>query len=624
MTAAGADPAALSVSPAPRGIARLTSTLLLTVTSALVAAAVHVALVEIRFRLLHRFTWTSREFPWFSPLAYLMYFGLLALPLALGGWLAPQLLTLRVRASIFAAMTLLAILLHFQTIHPWATLVFALGAGVRIGTLFAERPQHWLARSQRLSLTLAAMLAIYGLPIVVGPRIHEWRRGSAGPAVLPEKPNVILLILDTVRAANLSLYGYARPTTPNMERLALQGVTFETAFATSPWTAPTHATLVSGRFPSHTGVSYRTPMDDSFPTVAEAFDRAGYATGAFMANAGYAGRQAGMDRGFIRFEDYPVSFQQLVWSTTFTQSALGRQLVDAALERRWWKVRAALRRVDLRIVGESRADVFDAPAIADNFVEWRDRVIERPYFAMLNMLDAHLPYRTPFAGRFNKGRETIDRYDGAIAFQDSVVGSLVARLAQRGELERTILVILSDHGEQFGEHGRFGHGNSLYLPLLRVPLLIYAPSRVPAGLRDRRIVSLRDVPATLLELAGVQAPGIGGASLARAWGASTGSTSEISQALSEIEESQEQPLYFRNPDGAVKSLLDSAWHYLYNGNAIEEVYNWRADPDERRNLRDTAEGARVAANGRARIATLLDIEWPPTRRSSAPNARAPR
>ena len=88
--------------------------------------------------------------------------------------------------------------------------------------------------------------------------------------------------------------------------------------------------------------------------------------------------------------------------------------------------------------GANRADVFDAPAIADNFVEWRDQVVERPYFAMLNMLDAHAPYRTPFAGRFNKGRDTIDRYDGAIAFQDSVVGSLVARLAQRGELERTI------------------------------------------------------------------------------------------------------------------------------------------------------------------------------------------
>ncbi len=312
----------------------------------------------------------------------------------------------------------------------------------------------------------------------------------------------------------------------------------------------------------------------------------------------------------------------MVWSTTFTQSALGRQLVEAALERKWWKVRAALRQFDLRIVGANRADVFDAPAIADNFVEWRDQVVERPYFAMLNMLDAHAPYRTPFAGRFNKGRDTIDRYDGAIAFQDSVVGSLVARLAQRGDLEKTILVILSDHGEHFGEHGRSGHGNSLYLPLLHVPLLIYAPSRAPVGLRDRRIVSLRDVPATLLDLAGVQAPGIGGASLAQAWGASTGSTSEIGLALSEVEESQDQPLYFRNPDGPVKSFLDSTWHYLYNGNASEEVYDWRADPDERRNLRDTAEGARVAANGRARIAQLLDIEWPPPRRSSAPITRA--
>ena len=597
--------------------------MLLAVSGALVAAAFHVAIVEIRFRLLHQFTWTSREFPWFSPLAYLLCFVLVALPLALGGWLVPRLVTRRACASLLAAMTLFAILLHYQGVHPWAGLTLALGAGLQIGTRIAQRPHVWLPRARRLSLALTLLLAIYGFPIIVGPYLASSRRAETAPVAGQEKPNVILLILDTVRAANLSVYGYARPTTPNLERIAAQGVTFETAIATSPWTAPTHATLVSGRFPSLTGVSYRTPMHDSFPTIAEAFDRAGYATGAFVANAGYAGRQAGMDRGFTLFEDYPASVQQLVWSTTFTQTELGRHIIDAALDRGWWRLRTALRRFDLRIIGESRADVFDATEIADHFIGWRDRVVGRPYFAMLNLLDAHAPYSTPFAKRFNEGRQTVDRYDGAIAFEDSVVGSLVARLAQRDDLGKTILVIVADHGEQFGEHGYTGHGNSLYLPLLRVPLLIYAPSRVPAGLRDRRIASLRDVPATLADLAAVSAPGIGGTSLARVWHDSTRSNTAPGEALSEVEESLEQPLFFRNPDGPVKSYMDSTWHYIYNGNAREEVYNWRADPDESRNLRETAEGARITAVGRARIAHLLNLEWQPPHQRPATTTRAP-
>lgn len=605
------------------GTERLTSTLLLAVTGALVAATFHVATVEIRFRLLERFTWTSRELPWFSPLAYILCFLLAALPLAAGGWLVPRLITLRVTASLFSGMALFAMLLHYQKIHPWAELALALGAGSQIGAMISRRPLVWLPRARRLSLALATTLAIYGFPFIAWPRLLESRRLAAQPAATEGKPNVILLILDTVRATNLSLYGYPRATTPNLERLAKEGVTFETAIAPSPWTAPTHATLVSGRYPSFTGVSYITPMDDSLPTVAEAFERAGFATGAFMANAGYAGRQTGIDHGFSRFEDYPVSFKQLLWSTTFTQTVLGQEIVDALTNGEWWRLRPALRRFDLRIIGVMRGDVDASPAIADNFIAWRDRIANRPYFAMLNMLDAHAPYRTPFAERYNEGREEIDLYDGAIAFQDSIVGSLVSRLAQRGELERTILVVLSDHGEQFGEHGLEGHANSLYLPLLHVPLLIRAPSRAPEGLRDRRVVSLRDVPATMLDLAGVQGPAIGGVSLARRWGASTSANEEISPALSEVEKSLKQPEFFRNPDGPVKSIVDSS-HYIFNGDGSEEAYDWRSDPGERRNLRGTAEGERIVAGARARIARLLKIEWPPEDKRLARSSREPK
>ncbi len=592
-------------------------TLQMAVAGALVSAVVHVAIVEVRFRLMHRFTWTSREFPWYSPLAYLFCFLLFALPMGLGGWLAPRLITLRVRASLLAAMAVFAILLHLQGIYPWAGVMLALGVGTQVGAMVAHRPLLWLPRARRLSIALAALLAIYGLPFIAGPRIAEARRATQPLVDIKEKPNVILLILDTVRAANLSLYGYARATTPNLTRLAAQGVTFERAIAPSPWTAPTHATLATGKYPSRTGVSYFTPMDDSLATVAQAFADAGYATGAFMANAGFAGRQTGLDRGFGHFEDYPASLQQLLWSATFTQTELGRQLMDAVLERGWWKLRSALGRFDLRIVGERRGDVYNAGEIANNFMQWRDQRADRPYFAMLNMLDAHAPYRSPLQRRFREGRGEMDRYDGAIAFEDSVIGDLVARLAQRGDLEKTILVVLADHGEQFGEHGLTGHGNSLYLPLLRVPLLIHAPSRAPAGLRDGRLVSLRDVPATMLDLAGVRASRIGGVSLARGWRVSPVTTDTISPAIAEVEENRQQPAYYRNPDGPVKSILDSSWHYIFNGDGTEEVYRWDIDPDEQENLRGSAQGRQILADGRGRMAKLLGVTWPPSTGRSA-------
>ena len=604
-------PSARDVNGAPL----LQSTLVLATTGALSAGALHVVVVSIRLHVLHRFTWTALEFPWYAPLAYLLCFLLAAVPLTLGGWLLPRLITFRVRATLLVWLSCFAMLLAYPRIDPWAELALALGVGVQVGGLIARHPQRWLVRGRRLSIALAAILAICGLPVIAGPPLREWRRVAERPDTSSGDPNVILLILDTVRAANLGLYGYSRTTTPNLERLALEGVTFENAIAPAPWTAPTHATLATGRFPSRTGVSYFTPIDDSIPTVAEAFERAGYMTGAFMANAGYAGRQTGIDRGFIHFEDYPASVRQLLWSTTLTQTEMGRQTLDAIWDRAWWKLREALRDLNLNMAGEMRGDVSDAPAIADNFIAWRDRIGRRPYFAMLNMLDAHAPYRTPFNTRYNAGRQTVDRYDGAIAYEDSVIGRLVSRLVERHDLDHTILVVLADHGEQFGERGIWGHGNSLYLPLLSVPLVIHAPGRAPAGLRDRRIVSLRDVPATILELAGVPAPEIVGVSLARAWTAGPSAAEAITPALSEVETNAKQPEYFRNPAGPVKSLLDSTWHYIYNGDTGEEVYAWIVDRNERNNLRATVDGARVVASGRTHIARLLSLTWPPQHRA---------
>ena len=120
----------------------------------------------------------------------------------------------------------------------------------------------------------------------------------------PDAPNVLLIVLDTVRADHLSLYGYRRPTSPTLERLARRGVRFDEARATAPWTLPSHASLFTGRWPHELGVKWLTPWRGNDPTLAEYLGSRGYATAGFVANTLYCSYDSGLGRGFTRYDDY--------------------------------------------------------------------------------------------------------------------------------------------------------------------------------------------------------------------------------------------------------------------------------------------------------------------------------
>ena len=131
----------------------------------------------------------------------------------------------------------------------------------------------------------------------------EHRALSLRPPAKPGVPNVLLIVLDDVRAASLSLYGYDRPTTPNLERLARRGVVFSEARSTAPWTLPSHASMMTGRWPHELSVGPDLPLDGTFPTLAETLGREGYATAGFVGNTVYCNALYGMGRGFARYED---------------------------------------------------------------------------------------------------------------------------------------------------------------------------------------------------------------------------------------------------------------------------------------------------------------------------------
>jgi arylsulfatase A-like enzyme len=326
-------------------------------------------------------------------------------------------------------------------------------------------------------------------------------------------------------------------------------------------------------------------------TLAEALQSQGYVTAGFAANLEFCARRSGISRGFSHYEDYPVSAAATIESAELVRTVLYDEKTRAISQNK-------------NVARKSAAD------INRDFLSWQKSLGERPFFAFLNFFDAHVPYLPPeeFYSKFSSGqprgyyqakrgdelstqdlRELRDSYDGALAYLDHQVGLLLTELESRGVLDQTLLIVTSDHGEQFGEHGLTNHVNSLYLPLLHVPLVMHLPGRIPAGFRWGMPVSLRSLPATVVEMLGLngrlQFPG---QSLSRFWSA-TGSQSEGSEQhfLSEVRsgECMAAPLWYPARRGSMRSLTWSSLHYIKNfGDGYEELYDFVRDPQEQLNL----------------------------------------
>jgi arylsulfatase len=303
------------------------------------------------------------------------------------------------------------------------------------------------------------------------------------PGCAPDRrpPNVLVISIDTLRQDHVSAYGYARATTPNIDALAREGALFRDAVSSSNWTLPAHMSLMTGLAPSAHRVEddgHRLPA--SVQTLAGVLAQAGWRTGGFTSHV-YLDPEFGFARGFDDYETVP----------------------------------------------DQRAD-----AVTDKALAWLERPSERPFFLFLHYFDPHWEYDPPepFASRFGAAErrygsaaflyphldpanplpapaipEVVKLYDGEIAFTDHHIGRLVDRLRERGQLDDTLVVVVSDHGEEFGEHGTFGHGTHLHGEVTRVPLIVRAPGRAEAGER-RGTALLSDLPHTLLAAAGVRVP----------------------------------------------------------------------------------------------------------------------
>jgi arylsulfatase A-like enzyme len=516
------------------------------------------------------------DYTWAIPAGYLLTFAPIAL-LAL--WPSSRTFAAVVFLSSFvSALAFLPIVV--KGLYFWATVVLAAGLALQVMRIW--RTHVWPASKLAMSgLPFAAI--VLGVALVFAARpIAAERRALAELPAAPAGPNVVFIVLDTVRAKSLSLYGYSRPTSPSLDRFAQKGLVFDRAYATAPWTLPSHSSMFTGRFPHELFQSFLEALGSGYPTVAEILGRRGYLTTAFVANSFYGGAEYGLGRGFQHYDDSEKSPY-----TFFQRTSFGANLLKAS-------------KVTDRLSTHDNFGRRSAEEINAAFLKWVARAEPgRPFFAFLNYFDAHAPYLppVPFATRFSSdfpsrhlgsqrldtwGADDVtrfrDAYDEAIAYLDSQLEHLFRAIESTPRLEDTVVIITSDHGEQFGEHGLLDHSNSLYLPLLHVPLVIAGPG-VGAGQRVEGPVSLRDVAVTILQLTGVTESDVPGESLLSR--ASTAADAGDPVLLAEAERTMKgaYPEFYPAQRGRVKSLISRDWQYIHNlADDRDELFDLRADP----------------------------------------------
>ncbi len=542
--------------------------------------------------VLHRYTHQGVHVAWMAPTAYALAFVVLAMPLWAASRIAPRLAWLRIAVVLFGFLGAWGPLLLFARLAPWAAAILALGLAVSVSRLVTPRAA-WFERTVRRAAPVLAAAVLVLWCGVSGWRAIAERRAVAGIAA-PHGPNVLLIILDTVRSLNLALYGYPRATTPRLEALESRGVVFDRAVAPSSWTLPSHASLFTGLDPDRLDAGWFTPLGDDHPTLAQVLAARGYRTAGFVANLVYTTRESGLDRGFARYDDFTAGPGQFLMAAN-----LGRKL--------WWATRA--QRSALRIhanPNHKNADQVNAAALA--WITGRDR--DRPFFAFLNYFDAHAPYLPPapfdtLFGRLPDDyepelgvweeraptdaelRNLVLAYDQSIAYVDDRLGRLLDSLDALGVLDSTIVVVTSDHGEGFWEHALLSHGRSLYLETLAVPLLIVYPASVPGGRRVAHRVSLRDLSATILELAAAgEGAGLGGRSLSRFW---TDHDAVADTLYAELRYAPRLPAHFPVSKGDLHTVLAGDLQYIQTADTLHELFDLARDPWQQRDLaRDPA------------------------------------
>lgn len=393
-----------------------------------------------------------------------------------------------------------------------------------------KQPRSSPSTRRRFFSAISAVSAVILVVLIVAAGGAWWLAHRQPPVRFGScsKCNLLLITIDTLRADRVGAYG-GGSLTPTLDRLAAGGVRFANAHAHAPLTLPAHTSIMTGLVPATHGVhdNGAAPLDAQHPTMAGLLRGAGYRTGAFV-GAFVLDARFGLNRGFDVYDDKvgsgsgPVNFAFAERPADRVAKIAGDWIVDAA-----------------------------APA--------------RPWFSWVHLFDPHAPYRAP-------EQHAANPYDNEVAFVDEQIGRLLDRLREARQLDRTLIVVLADHGESLGEHGEATHGLFAYDATLRIPLIVAGPPIHPGV--STAAVAQADVLPTVLDLLGIAAPQTDGHSMR---GALAGGSVPS------------QPLYFEALDAyltrnwaPLTGVIEDGWKYIHLPEP--ELYDLANDPGELHNL----------------------------------------
>ena len=600
-------------------------------------SGIFVGLVEgVGLMIFQRINWerwgpmmhVSWEIIWISPIVDAIMFLSLAMVCAAVSRFAPRL----------PAMRVLIFLLTFLGVYDWLTLtsrlylraclLLAFGVAVALARWCGKREGAFLQFWKRTTPWMVAAWVLAFVGIQGGKWLHERNAVADLPTASSGAPNVLVIVVDTLRADHVSSYGYPRPTTPNLDRLAQQGVRFDNAISPCSWSLPSHVSLVTGLYQFEHGIGSVQPEPwlgwgnkgmGGFPTLGEALEHRGYRTGAFSANRTYFSRDLGFGRGFVHFEDYFHSA-----SDAFVRTLYGREFARIYLKRSEHSlVKRTLRSLGFTSLLDQDAEgsgsyggAFGVRKRADvvnqEVVDWIDRDRQRPFLAFLNYFDVHDPYGGPRAyPQPSWPQQTdLDAYDNGVKYVDDYIGRLMEELGRRGLANNTLVIVTSDHGEALGQHHLRTHGKALYWEQIHVPLVVWYPGHIPAGITVTAPVSNAAIASTIMDLLGAQKT-FPPFSLSTLW--QTGGVpnwpdplSELARnAISDKEDQAARTLVPTSSTGAMKSLVTTRWQLITHETMGDQLYDWVADPAESNNVAATPQDQAMLGEAKARMAGVM-------------------
>lgn len=421
------------------------------------------------------------------------------------------------------------------------------------------------------------------------------------------KPNVVIVVLDTARPDALSVYGAPRPTSPFLEEFAKAGTVYERAYSSSGWTLPAHATLFTGALPSvHRATQTNPKLEPSLPTLAERLASAGYSTAGFSNNP-WVAEHTGLARGFQRF-------------------------VDKWEKREHWN------------------DAPETHPTVQSVRAWLDetKTEAKPFFLFVNLIEPHMPYLPPLSAAapffaseneaanaanhfFERGKPfgVVARhyqgdlpllkeewaaleslYAGELRYTDSIVRAIVAAVDARAKGEDTLVFLVSDHGESFGDHGHISHNFHLYDSNVRVALLARGPG-IAAGARETKLAQLADVYTTAAAAAGL-APGehVVGVDLRKPLPAARVLYAALDRpviSFAALPESLIASGRMKRYDRELEAVIGPRWKLIRGSDGSEELYDLLSDPKEEHALAPSDDTSAFVTQARGVIETVKKV-----------------